>query len=45
VSIESAVRVPAPEFEITGAAHLAFAATPTMRFQALVSEPQGIEVQ
>jgi hypothetical protein len=45
VSVEAAVRVPDPEFEITGAAHLAFAAAPTMRFQALVSEPQGIEVQ
>jgi hypothetical protein len=45
VSIESAVRVPAPEFEITGAAHLAFAATPTMLFGALASEPHGIEVQ
>ena len=45
MSIESAVRVPAPEFEITGAAHLAFAATPTMLFGALASEPQGIEVQ
>ncbi len=45
MSIETTVRVPAPEFEITGVAHLAFAATPTMLFEALASEPQGVEVQ
>ena len=37
--------IPAPELEITGAAHVPFAATPTMRFQALAREPDAIPVQ
>jgi uncharacterized protein DUF6084 len=45
VSVEAAVVVPAPEFAVTGATHLAFAATPTMRFEAAVTEPEGVEVQ
>ncbi len=32
VSLETPVLVPAPEFEITGAAHVPFAAAPTMLF-------------
>jgi Family of unknown function (DUF6084) len=45
VSVEAAVVIPAPEFAVTGAAHLPFAASPTMRFQAAVIEPGGVEVQ
>jgi hypothetical protein len=37
--------VPAPELELTGAAHVPFSAAPTMRFQALAREPDGIAVQ
>jgi hypothetical protein len=37
--------IPEPGFEITGAAHVAFAAAPTMLFSATVSEPNGFEVQ
>ncbi|MGI8712894.1 MAG: DUF6084 family protein [Solirubrobacteraceae bacterium] len=37
--------VPEPEFEVTGAAHVPFAAAPTLRFNAVVTEPQGIEIQ
>jgi hypothetical protein len=37
--------VPAPELEVVGAGHVAFAATPTMRFEALVREPRGIPIQ
>ncbi|MEA2161726.1 MAG: hypothetical protein QOD66_4106 [Solirubrobacteraceae bacterium] len=37
--------VPEPEFSITSAAHLAFAATPTMIFAASVSEPTEHEIQ
>jgi hypothetical protein len=37
--------VPEPEFEIAAAAHLAFAAAPTMVFQAVASEPGGHEIQ
>lgn len=37
--------IPAPEFEITGAAHVPFAAAPTMRFEATATEPQAIEIQ
>jgi hypothetical protein len=37
--------VPEPRFEITTAAHLAFAAAPTMVFGALASEPGGHEIQ
>ncbi len=36
---------PEPEFAITGAAHLAFAATPTMLFAGSVSDPSGHEIQ
>lgn len=37
--------IPQPDFEITTAAHLAFAAAPTMVFQALATEPRGHEIQ
>jgi hypothetical protein len=37
--------VPEPEFEITGAAHIAFAAAPTILFSALATEAGGVEVQ
>ncbi len=40
-----AASIPAPTLEITGAAHVAFAAAPTMRFEALVREPDAIPVQ
>lgn len=45
MSVEAAVVVPAPEFAVTGAAHLPFAAAPTMRFDGAVAEPEGVEVQ
>jgi hypothetical protein len=45
VSLEATVVVPAPEFAVTGAVHVPFAATPTMRFEAAVTEPEGVEVQ
>ena len=37
--------IPAPELEVTGAAHVPFAAAPTMRFEGVAREPAGIEVQ
>jgi hypothetical protein len=40
-----AVRIPAPELEITDAAHVPFSAVPTMRFQATAREPGAIPVQ
>ena len=36
---------PEPAFEITGAAHVAFAAAPTMLFSARVSDGSGLEIQ
>jgi Family of unknown function (DUF6084) len=36
---------PEPEFAITGAGHLAYAAAPTMVFSATVSDPTGHEIQ
>lgn len=36
---------PQPEFAVTGAAHLAFAAAPTMVFTVTASEPSGLEIQ
>jgi Family of unknown function (DUF6084) len=42
---ESGSTIPAPEFEITGAAHVPFAAAPTMRFEVVANEPQVIEIQ
>jgi hypothetical protein len=39
------VASPAPEFEIVGAAHVPFAAAPTMRFEATASDPGGTEIQ
>lgn len=36
---------PEPEFEIVSAAHLAFAAAPTMVFSAVASEPAGHEIE
>jgi Family of unknown function (DUF6084) len=38
-------RIPEPEFAITGAAHLAFAAAPTMVFTATASDATGLAVQ
>lgn len=37
--------VPEPEFAVMSAAHLAFAAAPTMVFAVRASEPSGLEVQ
>lgn len=37
--------VPEPEFEITRAAHLAFAATPTMIFSAAATDPGAHQIQ
>ncbi len=37
--------IPEPEFTVTSAAHLAFAAAPTMIFSAAVSEPSGLPIQ
>jgi Family of unknown function (DUF6084) len=39
------VTVPAPEFAVTSAAHLAFAAAPTMVFTVRATEPSGREIQ
>jgi hypothetical protein len=36
---------PEPAFEITGAAHVAFAAAPTMLFSTRVSDGSGLEIQ
>ena len=36
---------PAPEFEIVGAAHVPFAASPTMLFAAVATEPTGAAIQ
>jgi hypothetical protein len=40
-----ALSAPEPEFAITGAAHLAFAASPTMLFAATATDPSGYEIQ
>lgn len=45
MSVEVPVLVPAPEFAVTGAEHIPFAAAPTMVFRGLATEPQGMEVQ
>jgi Family of unknown function (DUF6084) len=47
MSVESVVRsvVPAPEFQITGAAHVEFAAAPTMAFTVAVGEQSGRPVR
>ncbi|HEY2260437.1 MAG TPA: DUF6084 family protein [Solirubrobacteraceae bacterium] len=37
--------VPEPQFAVTGAAHMAFAAAPTMLFAATASDPSGQEIQ
>jgi hypothetical protein len=42
---EAAPLLPEPEFTVTSAAHLAFAATPTMIFSAAVTEPTGHAIQ
>jgi hypothetical protein len=39
------VTIPAPEFAVTHAAHLAFAASPTMVFTVSATEPAGREIQ
>jgi hypothetical protein len=36
---------PAPEFAIVGAAHVPFAASPTMLFEAIATEPTGAAIQ
>jgi Family of unknown function (DUF6084) len=36
---------PAPEFAIVGAAHVPFAAAPTMLFEAIATEPTGAAIQ
>jgi Family of unknown function (DUF6084) len=38
-------QIPATEFEVTGAAHVPFAAAPTMCFQVVATEPEAIEIQ
>ena len=38
-------RIPAPELEIVGAAHVPFAAAPTLRFEALAREPDAVPIQ
>lgn len=40
-----ATLVPEPEFAVTGAAHAAFAAAPTMLFTASATDPSGFEIQ
>jgi hypothetical protein len=37
--------LPEPEFAVIGAAHMAFAATPTMLFSATATDPTGFEIQ
>jgi hypothetical protein len=37
--------LPEPEFAITGVAHMAFAATPTMLFSATATDPTEFEIQ
>ena len=39
------VAIPAPQFAVTSAAHLAFAASPTMLFTVSATEPTGREIQ
>jgi hypothetical protein len=41
----AATAPPAPEFEIVGATHVPFAASPTMLFEAIASEPTGAAIQ
>jgi Family of unknown function (DUF6084) len=36
---------PAPTFEVVGAAHVPFAAAPTMLFEAIATEPTGVAIQ
>ena len=36
--------IPAPEFAVTGVAHVAFAAAPTLVFTASASDPSGLEI-
>lgn len=45
MSVEAATRIPAPELQVVGAAHVPFAAAPTMRFEALAREPDAIPIQ
>jgi hypothetical protein len=39
------VVAPEPQFSVVGAAHVAFAATPTMVFTTTVTDPSGFEIQ
>ncbi len=41
----AATAPPAPEFEIAGATHVPFAASPTMLFEAIATEPSGAAIQ
>lgn len=41
----AATAPPAPAFEIVGATHVPFAASPTMLFEAIASEPTGAAIQ
>lgn len=45
MSVETATRIPAPELEVVGAAHVAFAAAPTLRFTAVAREADAIPIQ
>jgi hypothetical protein len=42
---QTQIAPPAPEFAIVGAAHVPFAATPTMSFEVIATEPTGAAIQ
>jgi hypothetical protein len=42
---DPAASIPEPVFEVTGAAHVAFAAAPTMLFSATADDASGLEIQ
>jgi hypothetical protein len=42
---QTQIAAPAPEFAIVGATHVPFAATPTMLFEAIATEPTGAAIQ
>jgi Family of unknown function (DUF6084) len=44
-SAGASTRAPEPDFEVMRAAHLAFAAAPTMVFSVVATEPAGYEIQ
>jgi Family of unknown function (DUF6084) len=41
----ASLAAPAPEFEVTGATHVPFAASPTMLFEAIATESTGAAIQ